>query len=96
VIRCTPALKALVVKVAAPELMAPVPIVVPLSRKVTSSPFGATPLLYRTLAVNVTGRPTNPRSVLVVTAVVVGVKPPLVTVSIDAGETLPTKFLSPE
>jgi hypothetical protein len=97
VILCTPALNALVVKVAAPELIIPVPIAVPLSLNVTISPFGGTPPLYLTRAVNVMARPTNPRRVLVVTVVVVGVKPPpLVTVSVEAGDTLPTKLLSPE
>jgi hypothetical protein len=83
-----------VVNVATPLVVIPVPIAVVPSKKVTSSPSGIVPWLGITVAVKVTGFPTNEGDPEVINTVLVGT--PLLTCSTSAEDTLPILFVSPE
>src|SRR5260370_25941861 len=83
-----------VVNVATPLVVVPVPIAVVPSKKVTSSPSGIVPWFGVTVAVKVTGCPTNEGDPDVVNTVFDGT--PLLICSTSAEDTLPVLFVSPE
>jgi hypothetical protein len=83
-----------VVNVATPLVVVPVPIAVVPSKKVTGSPSGIVPWFGVTVAVKVTGCPTNEGDPDVVNTVFEGT--PLLICSTSIEDTLPVLFVSPE